>query len=392
MRLACSLVLMLLSLALAACGGDNSSASDQIPVSADYTYSVPLDSTDGWATGDLADHGIDSEKITAMINAILDGSYSGIDSVVIVRDSTLLLSELFRQRLDEYDSWIGNQSLSRHIMHSTSKSVSSALIGIAIDQGYIASVDVPFYDLFGYTSYENWDIRKSEMTLEDALTMRLGLQWDEWSAPYGDPRNDLQKLTSGNEDYTKALLDLPSESDPGTTYAYNTAATIAIGQALENATGVSMASFAETQLFAPLQITTARWGRTPTGLANGGSGLFLEPRDMAKFGQLFISEGVWNGQQVISKAWVQNSTARHVALSWANTSGYGYQWWRDKFRLGETELDTWSTRGYGGQYIFCIPSLRLVVAFTGQNYDNGLADTPFTLVQNFILPALRAEN
>ena len=149
-----------------------------------------------------------------------------------------------------------------------------------------------------------------------------------------------------------------------------------------------MAEFADTHLFRPMQIMTAEWGRTPTGLPNGGSGLFLEPRDMAKFGQIFIGDGKWNGQRIVSSEWIETSTQSHVSLSWNRTSGYGYQWWIDDFDFDGQPVDSWSTRGYGGQYIFCIPALNLVVTFTGQNYGTSEAQDPFTLVQEFILPSI----
>jgi len=218
--------------------------------------------------------------------------------------------------------------------------------------------------------------------------MRLGLQWDEWSVPYGVAGNDLEDLMRHNNDYAKALLDLPMSSDPGTTFTYNTAASIAIGQALQNAIGVPMADFAELNLFQPLQIQTAEWGRTPTDLPNGGSGLFLEPRDMIKFGQLFLSGGVWNGQQIVSPAWIQASIQPRVDLNWALSSGYGYQWWLGRFTYQGQEIETWSTRGFGGQDIFCIPSLNLVVAFTAHNYESNEL-LPFELLQDHILPAIQ---
>jgi CubicO group peptidase (beta-lactamase class C family) len=376
-----------LTLLFAACGGGSpANGSPQPP--ATYQYTVPPQKSDGWTTGHLDDHGFDTVVISDMMQRIVDGQFDGIDSVLIVRDNTLLLYSTLRSTFDVFDDWIDNRNLERHILHSTSKSVTSALIGIAIDQGYIPSTQVSFYELFNYGVYDNWDTRKSDMTLEDALTMRLGIVWDEWSIPYGEQGNDLYELTSNNTDFAKALLDLPMESNPGTTYAYNTAASITIGQALENAVGVPMASFANTHLFSPMQITTAEWGRTPTGLPDGGSGLFLEPRDMAKFGQIFVDDGRWNGQQIVSPEWVQLSVQRHVALNWDGTSGYGFQWWLDDFSFAGQALPSWSTRGYGGQYIFCIPALKLVVTFTGQNYGTSGAQQLFDLMQDFILPSL----
>ena len=209
-----------LVLLITACGGGGGGGTPPAEPRVAYTYSVPPQTNDGWATGHLDDHGIDSALITQMMDRINSGQVSGIDSVTIVRNNTLLLHAAYSRSLDEFDAWIGNTDPDRHILHSTSKSFTSALIGIAIEQQYIASVDVPFYDLFSYGDYSNPSPRKATMTLEDALTMRLGLRWDEWSQPYGTADNDLQILTSGNLDYAKALLDLPMDSEPGTTYTY----------------------------------------------------------------------------------------------------------------------------------------------------------------------------
>jgi CubicO group peptidase (beta-lactamase class C family) len=381
-------IVIVLAMLIAACGdggggGENPSTTPAV----NYSYSIPAQTDDGWATGHLEDHGFDLQRISEMIDAINSGQVRGIDSISIVRNNTLLLHAAYPRNLDRFDSWVGNTNPDQHVMHSTSKSFTSALIGIAIDQGYIASVNVPFYELFSYGNYLNADPRKATMTLEDALTMRLGLRWDEWSQPYGTTGNDLEDLMRNNTDYAKALLDLPMESDPGTTFTYNTAATIAIGQALQNVVGVPMADFANLYLFGPLQIQNVEWGRTPTNLPNGGSGLFLEPRDMIKFGQLFVSGGVWNGQQLVSSQWSRASVQRQVILDWSLTTGYGFQWWIDNFTYKGQTIESWSTRGFGGQDIFCVPSLNLVVAFTGQNYEAG-EFLPFSLMQDYILPSI----
>jgi CubicO group peptidase (beta-lactamase class C family) len=322
----------------------------------------------------------------------LSGSFPGIDSIAIARNGKLLLYWYdARRNLDEFDDWIGNRDRERHVLHSTSKSFTSALIGIAIDRGFIASTQVGFYGMFPYSSYANPDPRKDDMTLEDALTMRLGLRWDEWSWPYSDSRNDLATLTSRHSDWPKALLDLPMIHDPGTVFAYNTAATTTIGQALENATGQPMAQFANANLFYPMQINDAEWATTPTGLPVGGSGLFLRTRDLAKFGQLYVDGGVWQGQRLVSAAWVAESVVPRVDLSSivSDATGYGYQWWLDELDYGTATVETWSTRGYGGQYVFCVPSLNLVVAFTGHNYANSRGiEGLFTMMRSYILAAI----
>jgi len=380
-----------LCLTILGCGGGGGGGGETGTPAPPWSYTTPLANGDGWEVASLVDEGMDETRITTMVQRIHSGIFFGIDSVAIIHNNKLVLFEQVRTDIDQFDSWINNQDPYRHVLHSTSKSFTSALIGIAIDQGHIASTQVQFYDLFNYGAYRNWDPRKADMTLEDALTMRLGLEWDEWSLPYTNPNNDLVFLENNNTDWSKALLDLPMAFDPGTVFVYNTAATIAIGQALENATGIPMADFANQYLFYPMDITTAEWGRTPTGLPNGGSGLFLLTRDLAKFGQLFIDDGNWQGQQLISPAWIADSVVRRVDLSASFTysDGYGFQWWMNNFTHNGQDVEAYVTAGYGGQYMFCIPNLNLIVAFTGHNYDNsdGVRNL-FTMMQDFILPSI----
>jgi CubicO group peptidase (beta-lactamase class C family) len=389
-KLSALLVIVLVS---GGCGGASSGDAPPppSPPPETFSYSVPQDIGDGWQVDDLAAEGFDTQMIVDMMDAILNDAYPGIDSVAIARNNKLLLYWYDRGReLDQFDAWINNTTPERHVLHSTSKSFTSALIGIAIDQGYIASTQVRFLDLFDYTDYENWDPRKADITLEDALTMRFGFRWNEWSRPYTDPLNHLVNLENNNVDWPKALLDLPMASDPGTTFAYNTAGTIAIGKALENATGEWLAQFANTHLFFPMQIMDARWW-SPYSLANGGSGLFLRTRDLAKFGQLYLDGGIWQGQQLISAEWIADSVVRRVDLSdvLSFSEGYGYQWWLDELPYQSQLLETWVTSGYGGQYLFVIPGLELVVAFTGHNYDNadGISNL-YTMLQSHIMAAI----
>lgn len=385
-------LIIVVTVSVAACGGGSSDSTSAQTPPATFSYTVPADTGDGWQVANLTDEGFDVDAITRMMNVILGGFYPGIDSVAIVRNDKLLLYWYDHEReLTQFDAWINNQDPERHVLHSTSKSFTSALIGIAIDKGYIASTQVPFYDLFDYPAYDNWDPRKADMTLDDALTMRLGLTWNEWSRSYMDPQNDLVALENSHTDWPKALLDLPMASDPGTVFAYNTAASIAIGQALENASGIPMADFANAYLFLPMQITTADWWLTPTGVPNGGSGLFLKTRDLIKFGELYLDGGTWQGQQLISPAWVADSILSRVDVSGAVTysEGYGYQWWIDEFTYQGQAVEAWTTSGFGGQYIFCVPSLDLVVAFTAHNYEDpqGIAYL-YALMQQHILPAI----
>lgn len=363
---------------LSACGGGGGGAppddnnTDVFP-RVNYNYTQPGDIGDGWETSSLSAEGFDVDMITNMMDSVINEDYPNIDSVTIVRNNRLVLHYFVTRELTDFDGWIGNTDPERHILHSTSKTFTSALVGIAIDQGHIASVEVPFYSLFNYPSYDNPSPYKDTMTLRHALTMEFGYQWDEWSLPYSNPQNQLVQLNTNNSDWAKALLDLPIVSAPGTSYTYNTAGTTAIGQAVQNAVGMPLEDFANMYLFYPMQITDAEWARTPTNLPIGGSGLFLKGRDLVKFGQLYLDDGNWQGQQLISPEYVADSVVPRVDISsWATYSeAYGYQWWLDALSHNGVELETWVTSGYGGQYIFVVPELELVVGFTGHNYETG---------------------
>ena len=201
---------------LSACGGGTSNSNDGGESHTRYTYLPPANIGDGWTVGDAGTQGLSVQRLEDMMTAISRGEYPIIDSIAIAS----------RGQLDDKDGWVNNADLSMHAQFSSSKSIASILIGIAIDRGDITGVDVPYLSLFDYPSYDNWDDRKNQMTLGHVLAMRLGLQWDEWSVPYGDPDNAVVRFFNQQHDFSKGLLDLPMETDPGTAFAYNTIASI----------------------------------------------------------------------------------------------------------------------------------------------------------------------
>jgi CubicO group peptidase (beta-lactamase class C family) len=251
--------------------------------------------------------------------------------------------------------------------------------------------------LFSYPAYDNWDDRKNDILLEDVLTMRLGLAWDEWSPPYTSPDNQLIRFLDTETDFSKGLLDLPMANDPGTTFAYNTPAITSIGQAIENVGPLSLVDFGLSSVIGPLQISAVEILTTPTGLPDIGRGLFFRTRDFLKFGQLYANRGSWNGLQIVSESWVDTSTTAHISLSWSQAQdfawkldGYGYLWWTGYFEVNGQQIKAYAARGYGQQVLMVIPELELVVAVFSHGWD----ETPdqvsqvFELIARFIIPAL----
>lgn len=382
------LLLTFLAITLSAC--TQADSVDVPETEKAFSYQIPESKDDGWLVGHLEDHQVNEQIITDLMVAISDNTYPGIDSITVVRNNTLLLHQDLRTELSQYDNWVGNEDLESHVVHSISKSFVSALVGIAADQGYIADVKTPVLDFFDYTEYQNWDPRKRAITLENVLSMQLGLEWDEWQYPFGDQRNSLTALTENHQDFVKALFDLPLIDSPGTQYRYNSVASISLGYVVEKSTGLPLETFAQQFLFEPLEIHQAGWFKTPDGVPDTSSGLFLKTRDLAKFGQLYLDGGAWNGVQIISNEWVEKSLQKSSDIEMNFTYGYGYQWWLGEFEYNERQIQFYSSRGFGGQFIIIVPEHDLVVAFTSHNYDNGLAESPFWLMENFILPAIRS--
>ena len=374
---------------ISACGGGGGGSEPPPPPQKKYTYQPPANLNDGWTISHLEDLQIDVARMEAFMDGVKDGTYSGIDAVAIARNGQLGFYELTRSTFDQFDPFVNNTNLSVHILHSSTKSFISALVGIAHEEGFLPDLDASMIDYFDYGPYENWDDRKRDITIRNTLTMQLGLQWDEWSSPYGSSENSLSKLYANAPFYTRALFNLPMAADPGTTYVYNTGASMALGELVERAVGMRLEDYAELKLFEPMQITEAKWEVLLNSIPNTGGGLFLNARSMVKFGQLYLDDGVWNGQQILTPEWVADSLARAVLLNWDNTSGYGYQWWLGEFISQGRQYEFYSTRGYGGQFIFVVPELELVVAFQARNYGNDtLYALPFQLMEDHILPAI----
>lgn len=398
-----SLVLLLAmaaSLLISACGGGGGSSAAPpapLPPPPAYNYAPPADTGDTWTVGDAAASGFDVSMLEDMVNDIRAGQFGFIDAIVIAKDGVLVFEETVRDFTDSRDAWVNNTNPAMHAQFSVSKSITSLVVGIAIDEGYITGTDVPYLGLFNYPAYDNWDPRKDDITLEHVLSMRAGLDWDEWDPPYSSPNNQWNRFVQEEVDFSKAYLDLPVVNDPGSVFAYSTAATTSLGQAVENSVPMTLIDFGLGELMTPLGIIDIELLTTPTGLPMGGSGFFLRARDTAKFGQLIVNGGVWNNEQIVSQAWLDDSVTPRSDLTWADPTawdwqveGYGLQWWTGYYDHGGQLYDATVAWGYGGQWIIAIPALDLVVAINSRAYDAGDAATNegHALVRRYILEAL----
>ncbi|MFW9849718.1 MAG: serine hydrolase domain-containing protein [Candidatus Thorarchaeota archaeon] len=320
--------------------------------------------TNGWLNSTPEEQGMDSTRLQEMLDYIED-NHIAIHSVVVIKNGYKVL--------EEYPTGMYDRD-STHLLYSVTKSFTSALVGIAIDKGYIDNVSIPMLSFFPNYNITNEDPRRELITIEHLLEMRSGLFWDESSAPYSSPANGVYHINNG--DGVEFMLNADIVADPGTLWHYNTGGSHLLSAIVQVATGMTTLEFAQENLFEPLNISPAYWSRDLAGWYKGGFDLRMTTLSMAKFGFLFLNNGTWDGQQIISEEWVHSSTSTITQVD--DYTGYGYQWWTTP------DFGMYSARGLYAQYIYVIPEHDIVVAFSS-NIRSG-AYAPENLVPRFILP------
>lgn len=324
---------------------------------------------------------LDQARIAAMDHAIASGEFKKIGSIVIARHGQIV-----------YEHYFDGDADTLRDTRSATKSITSMLVGIAIDQRKIPDVSqriLPFFP--DKQPLANPDRRKSEITIEDFLTMSSLLECDDWN-----------EVSRGNEermyiieDWIKFTLDLPikgfapwakkpKDSPYGRSFSYCTAGAFTVGQVVARATHTPLQTFAERYLFAPLGITRVEWPYSPLGLAQGGGGLRLRSRDLLSLAELYLDGGVWNGRTIVSKEWIATSTRPHVSID--DQTNYGYFWWLKKF----AGVDAFYMSGNGGNKVAAFPALDVAVVITSTNYNtHGMHEQTDRLLNEYIVPAVQ---
>jgi len=335
-----------------------------------------------------------NEKIFSdLMDSLSNQNENQVHSIIIVKDSKIVLEEYFSGEEIAGGLSLVHKDFNRDTLHhqaSASKSITSILLGIAIDQGKVKDTQEKLFSLLPEYS-DLSDATKDKMTLQHLLTMSTGIPWDE-SYPYNDPRNDLCQMFF-HSDPVRYVLEKPVVASPGEVFIYNSGTTNILGEIVRRSTGLTLKDYANQYLFTPLGITSYEWATflNVPQMAVASSSLYLRPRDMAKIGQLYLQKGVWNGNRVVSERWVLESTKQSITVPPSgivipgfNTT-YGYQWWRGTFSNGE--IDTYYAGGFGGQFIFVLPDMEMVVVFTAGRYD-GCYDGFYNIVNDYILAAM----
>jgi CubicO group peptidase (beta-lactamase class C family) len=302
--------------------------------------------TGGWRTSTPEMQGMDSAKLM-IADEFIQNRLPDAFSLLVVKNGYLVF--------EKYYSWGNPEKYA--VVHSVTKSVTSALIGIALDKGYLKNVDQKLIEFFPEYITDDLDPRKKEISVRQLLTMSAGFRWNDRGP---EMRN---WYTSSN--WAKFTIQLPQENNPGDVFNYNSSTSHLLSIILSKSTKTSTLDFAKKNLFEPLGIQSAYWHQDPQGYYIGGFGLGLSARDLAKIGFLYLNNGYWNGQSIVSEYWVKESTTQQIAAfrhPLYGAFGYGYQWWVKKVD------DCISFRAWGrrGQFIVVVPELDLVIAVTSE--------------------------
>jgi CubicO group peptidase (beta-lactamase class C family) len=368
-------IVLFMALIINACALSKPLPVDQQEINPSYRYKVPQVDRDGWKTQSLEAAGIRQQPLAALVSRISDKTFPRVYSVLIVKDGKLVFEEYFA----------GHHRFQFYEMHSVSKSVTSILVGIAVDQGLIA-VNDPVHTYFDDYHGLEWIDKPYPITIENLLTMAHGTDWDERSRPLSDPKNSIRAMTDG-DDWLPFILNHKLVEPPGTRFNYAGGMTVLLGEIVSRASGMDLGEFSERHLFHPMGIYMEGWHRSRLGVVNCQGGLYLRPRDMAKIGQLMLDKGVWQGNRIVSEEWVNASLNKRVMAEYGY--GYGYQWRSGQAVIDDQLVDLFFASGRGGQHIFVVPDYSLVAVFTAQPIDNsGGYNRNFIMMADYVLPAV----
>ncbi len=381
------------SFALALLAASTAAAQNVSP--ARYQQPAPLN--DGWRTANADSLGVDSKRLAALTESLRSWPELNVHAVLIERAGRLIYEEYFEGFDERWGQPLGRVTMTAETLHdlrSVTKSVVSALAGIALGAKQLESLDQPVVQWFPeYAELNTADRRR--VTLGHVLGMTSGLTWNE-EIPYNDPRNDEIRMTRDAQPLRYAL-SRDFAHDPGSEFNYNGGLTHVMAAVLERATKTSIEDYSRTRLFEPLGITKVEWIGDLAGMPAAASGLRLRARDVAKFGSLYLHAGQWNGTQVIPADWIQLSTRRHFRFrprtdpDAAGQFGYSYFWWYNCYPSEIGLIEARTAVGNGQQRVFVLPGLDLVVTILAGRYNDFTSGSTLgtRILRQHVIPAVK---
>jgi len=323
-----------------------------------------------WPTASPAEAGIDAGALAAIAERVERGELRNVHSLLVVRGGKLVFERYFAG-----DDAVWGRSLGRvsfgpdtlHDLRSVTKSVVGALVGIAHGDGALPDLDAPLASVLPEQS-KGRERELAGRTVRHALTMSAGLEWDELSHPYWDPRNDENGMWRSRDPVAYALAR-PVVAVPGTRFAYNGGLPTVLAAAVEKTTGMPIDRFARERLWCPLGITQVEWVRHGSGVFVAASGLRLRPRDMARFGWMMLDGGRFGGRQIVPADYARVSLEPQMSTANPIAENYGYLWWLARVPTETGGVDLPVALGNGGQRIVVDRPAGVVIVITAGNYD-----------------------
>ncbi|MEM7380470.1 MAG: serine hydrolase [Bacteroidota bacterium] len=336
-----------------------------------YQYRSPSPQNDGLETSTLISAATDTTKLYKLYDQLLTNEHK-IHSTLLLINGELVLEEYFGDYGPD----------TTHDLRSATKPIISLLMGIALDKGIIEDIDDPISKYLKEPVPEkNKDPRKSEISIRHLLTMSTGLDCNDWDKKSAGQEDKVYR----KKDWLQFTLDLPMVEDPGVTAKYCSMGVVLAAEIIAQASGMSIAEFAELYLFKPMGINQLEWGHTTKTKAviPSAKRLYMRPRDLAKIGLLVFNKGKWNAERLISEEWIRTSTSKQTTLT---NFDYGFLWWQFPLNTKDGMLKAITATGNGGQYIFILEELDMIAVFTGGAYNSEDGKIPFAIVNKLFIP------
>jgi len=333
-------------------------SSSQTDLLTDYLNN-PDYPQDYWKTSTPSAQGMNEDLLANMLKEINDNQYR-IHSLLIIKNGYLVF--------ERYGNLYTPDDI--HILNSSTKSFVSALFGIAINEGHVSGIADKMLTYFNDMSIKNMSTEKKNIRIEDLLCMRSGLEWNDQIilTEYMNANNAVQYI-----------LDKPMVAAPNTEWDYNSGSSHLLSAIITRTTGKPAEEYAKNKLFTPLGISKYEWEEDKQNINRGGLGLSITPRDMAKFGYLYLNKGKWENVQIIPEDWVSTSTSVHSDTYWSGK--FGYHWWIPN-------NDCFASQGAFGQNIYIYPNKNIVIVYTGGLPVETADSTLLQLNSDFIIPAI----
>jgi CubicO group peptidase (beta-lactamase class C family) len=316
------------------------------PFKTDYQGFEPKTVNDGWQLSSPESENMDRAKLTEAYKLVYsDDRYLMARSLLVFRNGRLV-AEAYPDNPGDIDAIYNIQS--------ATKSFTSIMTGVAIQEEKISSIDEKLYSI--YPECFDSDVNKQSITIKDALTMQAGLEFVN--------ETHTLKLYETESNSTAYVLSQKRLYASGTVMSYNDGAPHLVSKAIEKKTGLTLCEYANQKLFAPLGITDWKWEKAQDGTTFGAFSLFLKPRDFGKIGQLLLQNGKWNNLPIIDSTYLSEATSKKVNANF-NNEPYGYYFWIFP------EFEGYAARGHGGQFLLVVPGKNLVVVYTAWPYTSG---------------------